>query len=415
MTFAHIFSKHSRIIFFGMLMALCSNIGQTYFISLFNPSLREALHLSQGSLGALYSAATLLSGVFFIFFGEKVDSLALRKSSVALCLLGGFACFSMACVANPATLFVSLFLLRLIGAGLFSHIALTAVAKECVVGRGKALSLTSFGFPLGEAVFPIIVVFTMHLLGWKVTWWLVGSCLLCFTMPTVMWLLSYKEKEIGLQVLQHETETDKASWNRKQVLKDYRFYCLMPAIMAPAVIVTGMFFYQSSLAYEMNWSLALLAKGFLGYSICHIIGTLISGISVDKYGSYCHVSFTLGLFLAALMLLQLELGTWVIYCYLSLVGLGVGFNRTLATSLWVELYGSTHLGQVRAMVSSIIVISAALIPMILGYFLDRHVTMLHISQWLCYFLCLVMLLSWVPLYKSRAFAVFGRNSIASRI
>ena len=49
----------------GVLLVFSSNIGQTFFISLFSGEIRNEFNLSHGMFGIFYSVATLTSAVVF--------------------------------------------------------------------------------------------------------------------------------------------------------------------------------------------------------------------------------------------------------------------------------------------------------------------------------------------------------------
>jgi hypothetical protein len=52
-----------RLLAFGFVLAFFSSFGQTSFIAVFGPVLRQEFGLSNGALGGMYSAATLASGL----------------------------------------------------------------------------------------------------------------------------------------------------------------------------------------------------------------------------------------------------------------------------------------------------------------------------------------------------------------
>ena len=58
---------------FGFLMSFWSAFGQTFFISLFSPQLRNDLNLSHGELGTYYALATLLSAFLLYWCGKLTD------------------------------------------------------------------------------------------------------------------------------------------------------------------------------------------------------------------------------------------------------------------------------------------------------------------------------------------------------
>ena len=62
-----------RFLLFGFILTFCSSFGQTFFIGIFNPFIREDLQLSHSEFGFIYSIATLLSSFTLIWAGKKID------------------------------------------------------------------------------------------------------------------------------------------------------------------------------------------------------------------------------------------------------------------------------------------------------------------------------------------------------
>ena len=67
--------NNSRFLLFGFILTFCSSFGQTFFIGIFNPYIREDLSLSHSEFGLIYSLATLLSSLSLIWIGKKIDDL----------------------------------------------------------------------------------------------------------------------------------------------------------------------------------------------------------------------------------------------------------------------------------------------------------------------------------------------------
>ena len=60
-----------KIIIFGFAFTFFSCVGQSFFIGLFNSSIREELNISYGEFGAVYGIATLCSSLTLIWLGKK--------------------------------------------------------------------------------------------------------------------------------------------------------------------------------------------------------------------------------------------------------------------------------------------------------------------------------------------------------
>ena len=87
--------SNSKYLFFGFLMTFCSSFGQTFFLGIFNPFIREDLNLSHSEFGGIYSIATLVSSLTIIWLGKKIDDFKLRNFAVFVCLSLFFAAVVM--------------------------------------------------------------------------------------------------------------------------------------------------------------------------------------------------------------------------------------------------------------------------------------------------------------------------------
>ncbi len=61
-----------KVIIFGFIFTFFSSFGQSFFLGLFNSSIRETLSISHGQFGSIYATATLLSSFILIWVGKKL-------------------------------------------------------------------------------------------------------------------------------------------------------------------------------------------------------------------------------------------------------------------------------------------------------------------------------------------------------
>ena len=189
MNYFRFIQKYKRFLAFGMLVALFSSFGQTYFIGLFSAEIRAAFALSHGDFGLIYSAGSLAAGVFLIWLGRYVDRLDLRLWIALLCVAAVAACIVMGLAPSVIILAVALFLLRLTCQSLLSHTYMTSMARYFDSGRGKAISIAMLGHPIGEAIFPLITVTLLAFLGWRDVWLVYAAIGAVLFLPIVLWLL----------------------------------------------------------------------------------------------------------------------------------------------------------------------------------------------------------------------------------
>jgi sugar phosphate permease len=137
MKFHELLRQHWRVIGLGFALTFLSSFGQTFFISLSGPDIREAFGLTHGAFGSIYSLATLSSGLLMIWVGSVIDRVDIRLYATTAMLGLAAAALSLSFAPDIIVLGLSLFALRLFGQGMLSHAGVmsTACTRACAAGR----------------------------------------------------------------------------------------------------------------------------------------------------------------------------------------------------------------------------------------------------------------------------------------
>ena len=280
--------KQSNFLFFGLFAALFASYGQTFFISMFNFQIRETLNITNATFGLIYSLATILSSILLVWFGKLIDKIDLRFFTLIVSIGLAVSCIGMYYIEHITYLiFFIIFGLRFFGQGAMGHTSQTSMARYYDKNRGKAISFGSFGQPIGEMIFPFLVVIIIKYYNWQSVWLYSGLSIIFIFIPLYFILLKDHKKRHQQFLKDHEK--NKFSYNVKDILKDIRFYIYLPSYLAPPFLVTGLLFYQMHIANQKSWSIELLATSFVFYGIFSVIGLLIGGPLVDKFKTRNHL------------------------------------------------------------------------------------------------------------------------------
>lgn len=89
---SHFMYQHGSHLAFGAILMAMSSFGQTYFVSLYGQDLRQAFGLTDGGLGGIYAAGTVMSAVTLTWAGRMIDYTTTRRFTMADTLLLIAAC-----------------------------------------------------------------------------------------------------------------------------------------------------------------------------------------------------------------------------------------------------------------------------------------------------------------------------------
>jgi predicted MFS family arabinose efflux permease len=367
---------HPRFLGFGFMLAFLSSPGQTYFIGVFGPEIQLLFDLDSGAWGRTYMMGTLLSAAAITWSGTLIDRIDLRLFTL-LSLFGLVgACLVIGSVSSIAMLVVAIFMLRQFGQGLCSHAGITSMARYHAADRGKAIALAAIGFSLGEALLPLIAVYSIQIWGWRETYFGTAVFVL-LAIPVVLWLLrghaSRHSKLLQGPNDQVSAGAQRGGHTRRQMLSEPLFYLMLPAMIAPSMIMTAMFFFPAEIAKAKGWSSLWVTGNYWTYSIATVLTIISSGALVDRYTARKVVPPFLLPLAAALISLTISDQHFLIWPFMLLMGISSGLYFTGLSALWAELYGAKHLGAIKSLTSAVMVFSSALGPALVGHLLAEGV------------------------------------------
>ena len=177
-----------KVIIFGFIFTFFSSFGQSFFLGLFNSSIRETLSITHGQFGSIYASATLCSSFLLIWVGKKIDDVNILKFAIFVAVLLSFACLFFSQVSSILLLFIAIFLMRFSGQGMMSHTASTTISRYFTKTRGRALSITWFGLSSAEFILPVLMVYLLSIIYWK-NLWLIFAIIVLVVLPLASFFL----------------------------------------------------------------------------------------------------------------------------------------------------------------------------------------------------------------------------------
>lgn len=385
----------------GVMLTFLSSFGQTFFISVFAGDIRAEFGLTNGQWGTIYTLATTASAAVMIWSGTLTDRFRVRVLGIGALICLALSALVMSRISSVPMLIAAVFLLRLFGQGMTSHVASVAMARWFVATRGRALSIAGLGISIGESLLPIAFVAMLGAgIGWRTLWVLAAAAIACL-LPLILILLRRERTPQSMASDQTAPGMDGRHWRRPEVLRHWLFWAIVPGLMGPAAFGTALFFHQVHLAESKGWEHLGLVATFPFYSMAAIAAMILGGWAIDRFGAGRVLPFVHLAFGAAFVTLWQAESLTVAAIGIALAGAGQGTNATVSSAFWAEYYGTRYLGAIKSATVAVMVFGTAIGPGLTGLLIDAGLPfkdqMLGIAA---YFGC-ALLLVWQAAARAR--------------
>ncbi len=373
MSFLQFLRANAPFLTVGVLLTFSSSFGQTFFISVFAGDIRAAFGLSHGAWGALYATATMTSAVTMLWAGALTDRYRVRGlGALVLCGLAA-SCLATAVAPNIVLLGVAVFGLRFFGQGMAGHTSLVAMARWFVSTRGRAISVASGGFALGEAILPLGFVALLTFFDWR-TLWVVAAIIVIAAMPLVVRLLALERTPQSIAAETQAVGMDERHWTRGEVLRQRLFWLTLPAQLSVPCWGTAFFFQQVHIAAVKGWPHVQLVALFPLYTLVSIATVLGVGWVIDRVGTARLMPLyplPMGAGFAVLGVAQTIPGAAMA---MALMAVTHGAASALLAAFWAEFFGTRHMGAIKAVGMAAMVFGSAIGPFLSGALIDLGLT-----------------------------------------
>ena len=367
------FRENVRFLSAGGLLSFSSSYGQTFFIAIFAAQIMGAYGLSDGQWGGIYTLSTTASAIVMFWAGALTDQYRVRALAWFVMPALALACLAMAANTTIVGLIVTVFLLRLLGQGMMTQLAVVAMARWFAARRGLALSISALGLAAGTAAFPVVVASLFGIMSWRAVW-VLSAAVLMLTFPVILWLLSAERTPQSHVETASTVGMHGRHWNRAEVLRSRLFWMLLPMLLGPPAWGTALFFQQVHIAEVKGWPLVEYLALIPLLAAVSVVGTVVSGQAIDRFGSARLATVYLLPFALAFLIIGLAETLAVAAVGITILGIAYGIQSTLPTAFWAEFFGTRHIGAIKAVSASVMVFGSAVGPGISGLLIDLGLT-----------------------------------------
>lgn len=367
-----------------------TGVGQTYGVSVFNPSLLDSLGISLTALSGAYMLGTLLASLPQSFIGSLMDRFGIKKAMIGIVILLGGACILFAQVDSLVTLLAGFFLLRLLGQGGLSLLSGNIAAMWFREKLGTVTGIISSGFSITMAVIPTFFLYLINLKGWRTAYTWLGFLVWLIMLPILLSIFKNKPEDVGQVMdggggkksnLPGQQTNSVYSFTIKEARKSPAYWIMMINSALWAMIVTAVFFNLLSIFDSLGISPGVAAVTYTTYAAASLITQLLLGPAADR-GSLQYMLLACMAFLAAgVAVLSFSESPLLAHAYAVLIGISTGLISLVGGTLFARYFGQENLGKLRGGVLTAQVAGSSLGPFITGVIYDLTGSF-QISLWI---------------------------------
>ncbi len=341
------------------LMAISS--GVWYTASVFFVALVNAFGWDYASTAGIFSLFTILYGISGVLAGTLADRIGPRRA-----ILAGGSLLAVALMANGLAtqrwhLFLTHSALAALGLAGMGWIPVSILlARGFERRRGLAVGLASAGVGLGILVFVPLAQFLIDRSGWRVAYVAIGVISAAVVLPVGLFALGERQprpsegsapapaEREGAGASERAVES-RPGWTLAAALRHREFWLVSLTFVFLNSPVQLVLTHQVARLVEAGQPKAF-AAGIVGLvGLVSIAGKILWGYLSDRWwieATYAAgIAFLVGGILA-LLAVGPQTGTWALYGYAALMGLGYAVSPAMTPVLGARFFAGRHFGAI---------------------------------------------------------------------
>jgi len=367
-----------------------TGVGQTYGVSVFNPSLLESMGISLSVLSGAYMIGTLAASLPQPYIGLLMDRFGIQRTTIVIGILLGGACLFFSQVNSTLTLMIGFFLLRLLGQGGLSLLAGNMPAMWFRKKLGTVTGIVSSGFSLSLAVIPPFFLYLITRLGWRSAYRWLGVLVWLILLPLMGMVYKNHPADVGQEMDGVKSGERKSgqnlddsgnSFTPQQARKTSSYWIALVNNALWAMIITAVFFNLLSIFDSQGIAPAVAAATYTTYAAASLITQLALGPLANNGPLQILLMACMAALAGGIAVLIFATTPLIAHLYAVVTGISTGLISLVGGTLLPRYFGREHLGKLRGAVLTAQVAGSSLGPFITGLIFDLTGSF-QISLWL---------------------------------
>jgi MFS family permease len=380
--------QHSRVVehtpfFYGWVVWAVATInlmasapGNAFSISLFIDPFIAEFNLDRTTASGLFGLATFLGGFGLTWIGRQIDYRGARVVGVGVSICFALTLLAFSVIINPLALFFCLIAARGLGQGGMSLLSATAVAQWFRRRRAFVMSLALVGFALFQSQYVPGLERLIANVGWRQAWLIMGVIVAVVTVPIMFFFMRNHPEDFGLVPDGYYDRAAKDfdsedNWTLREAMRTVIFWIFIFGRFISPAWGAALVLHQASLFATLGYDRQMAAQTFGLTALTTAVVTLFSGWLITRIRPGQAMAIQLSALIVTLGLAMIMTERWLVVVYALCYGIASGNGGVFDSTVWANLFGRRHIGQIRGFAFSILVIGTAVGPVLFGLSYDK--------------------------------------------
>jgi MFS family permease len=357
---------------------IATSPGQAFSISLFVDDFIREFGLDRTGVSALFAAGTLMGALGLTWVGRGIDRYGNRRAAVLITALFALSLLAWTQIHSVWGLLLGLVAIRSLGQGALSLVNTTAIASWFWQRRGLVMSLSLMLFSLWQAAYVPLVQRLLEGIAWRQAWLLMGLIVGGLVLPLLWLLLRNRPEDYGMLPDGKDLYTKSGTmrriqednWTLAETIKTPIFWIFIFGRIVSPAWGSGLILHNVSIFTSNGYDARTAAET---YALLMVIGagaSLFFGWLIDRMRPGPVMSIQLAALSVAMVAGMSLQQPGMIWLYAVGFGLVMGGGGVFDTSVWTNLFGRAHQGEIRGFVSTILIAATAVGPILFGLSYD---------------------------------------------
>ncbi len=369
-------------VFYGWVVLVAATLGlmlpffgHNTTIGLFMDYFIADFGMDRTTISGLFGLGGLIAAVTLPYVGKLIDRFGGRGVGLATGIVFALSLILLSMAASPLVLLLLFILMRGLGLGPLHITHSTVIAQWFRSQRGRVMGITIIVTWLFQSFYMPTLQNLLEIYSWRQIWQVMGLIIGVLIVPIIWLLMRDRPESFGLLPDgeardDHQPGDVEESWTLLEARRTAAFWIFASGRILMPAIGSALILHQVSIFGVLGYEPSVAAQTFGMAAIIAALFSIFAGILVDRLRPglvmVLQLSTSLGL-----MILAMTMTTPVLLlAYAVIFGMNIGFGGVFDNSVWANLFGREHLGEIRGFIATMMSIGVAVGPVLFGWSYD---------------------------------------------